>query len=90
MVEECKGYGTTGCGGCVFDLLVCWHGVRIAGLGEVYWEVSDLLPARDVYVYQICLSIYFAWRELLSQSNMVFISTFKILQCHSMSLIIKL
>lgn len=54
MVEECQGYGVVGCGGCVFDLLVCWYGVWIAGLGEVYWEVEDVdaeMYERAVYIY---------------------------------------
>lgn len=54
MVEECQGYGTTGRGGYLFDLFVCWHRVWAAGLGEVCWEVSDLQLLFDddrVYVY---------------------------------------
>lgn len=72
MVEECQGYGAIGRGGCVFDLLVCWDGMWVTSLGEVYWEVdvdSRYEPWKVmstcmkyegwcvyVCVYQICLA----------------------------------
>lgn len=58
MVEECEGYGFVGCGGCVFDLFVCWDGVWVARLGEVYWEVDSRQEVEhSVYVYQ------FVWQD---------------------------
>ncbi len=40
MVEECQVDGAVDIGGCVLDLPVCRVWVRVAGLGDVHWEVG--------------------------------------------------